>query len=168
MKKIGLLVIFAVCFIGTKAQKSYDFLKGEKEMDIVLDYSEAKLDKKQSTAFFTLKNMDEQDYEEKYKKRMLQIFVSNVNEYLPSDFIIVPDAQNTDYQLIIKVINVDGDGETTAKIIISKIDTNEVMANFSANGDGGRWGSFSNLSGDGMERLAKNVGKNVAKKMNFK
>ena len=36
---------------------------------------------------------------------------------------------------------------------------------FPANGDGGLIGSFTNLSGDGMRNLAKNIGKYIEKSM---
>jgi len=166
MKKIGLLVVLAACFINAVAQKqSYDFLKGEKEMFIVLDYSVAKLNKKQSNAFFTLKNIEDPDYEAQYRKSMMQILVSDINKYLPSDFIVVPYDKNAKYKLTVKVMTVDDDGDTQAYIFISDIDSHEIKSQFFLEANGGRWGSFANLSGDAMENIACSIGRHLAKRM---
>ncbi|MDL2231457.1 hypothetical protein LJB85_01810 [Porphyromonadaceae bacterium OttesenSCG-928-L07] len=166
MKKLLFAIMIVLCFTGAQAQKkSWNFLKGEKALNVLLDYSEAQMDYRDAESFFELKNAKDPDYQEKYESETLVKFVRSVNKSLTSGIAVVFDSKNANYLLTIKVVSVDRNGNINATILISKMDTAETLAQFSAKVEGGHFGSFANLSKDGMNNLGTYVGKYISKKM---
>ena len=166
MKKIVFLAMLTVCFINIKAQnQNFDFLRGVEELDVELDYSIAKFEKKWASDFFMLENSRNPNWEIEYKKEMLIKFVISANSYLPSWCIIKENFQNAKYKIIVKVIKLDDDKDTDANILIVEKNSGEILAQFSVYGAAGTFGSFKNLSGDAMENVGKKAGKFLAKKI---
>lgn len=63
---------------------------------------------------------------------------------------------NKEYILLVRIGQVDKHGDTGVNAYI--VDKNGIVASLkNVWGDGGRFGSFSNLMGDGMENVARNI-----------
>jgi hypothetical protein len=165
MKK--LLLSFAVLFIfcSLKAQGKFDFLKDLKIFDVEIDYSKATIRGKSAKNFFALENLENDNFEANYKREMLIKFIKYVNFPLPSNYSIGLDTLEVEYKIVVNVKVVDINGNTEANILIVKIDTEETVSQFVHYGRGGTFGSFTNLSGDGMIRLGTNIGYLFARKI---
>lgn len=164
--------LFIGLFSVTKAQKtlegSFDFIKDLKKINIIIDYSEAKIDGKSEESFIISKTLEEDEGEEwrnywnnKVKKIFMYKFTSAINEnkglmslgFLAGDF---PDAL---YTATYKLKRVDSDGELYGNIIFTEKSSNKIVAIIKLNGDGGHWGSIENLMGDAFEKAGIKLGR---------
>jgi len=165
MKKIVFVFAILLLFCNLSAQKKFSFLKEIKIFDVEIDYSKAWLKSKKAHTFFALENLENAEFEENYKNEMLIKFVKYSNFPLPSKYSIGLDTLNAEYKIVVTIIAVGSNGNTDAVISIVKIDSKEIISMFSAYGRGGTFGSFTNLSGDGMTRLGTQVGNLFARKI---
>jgi len=160
------VVMIIVCFINIHAQdKNFEFLRGVKEFIVEMDYSQARFDKELATDYFMIENERDPNYEAKYKKEMLNKFIVSTNSYLPDGCQVRENSQSAKYKIVVKVIKLDKNRNTNADILISIVNSSEILAKFSVYGAAGKFGSFTNLSGDAMKNVGKNTGNFLAKKV---
>ena len=158
--------MLSIWFGNIMAQdQGFSFLKGVKEFSVEMDYSQTRFDKKIAEDFFMIQNTRNPKWEATYKKEMLIKFIVNVNSYLPDGCRVKENSQNADYKIIVKVKALNGNKDTDADILITKVNSSEVMAKFSVNGKAGKYGSYANLSGDAMEKIGIEVGQFLAKRV---
>ena len=166
MKKIGLLLMLFFWFGNIMAQeKDFSFLKGVKEFSVEMDYSQTRFDRKLAEDFFMIQNNRNPKWEATYKKEMLLKFMVNANSYLPDGCRIRENSQNAEYKIIVKVITLNENKDTNAEILITKINSSEVLAKFSVYGKAGKYGTYANLSGDAMQKIGKETGLFLAKRV---
>ena len=156
MKKIGFITMFVMCLANIHAQNFSEFT-------VTLDYSKTKFEKTFAADFFRLKNLNNPNWEKEYKREMLLTFITSANLYLPAGYVINENLQNAAYEIIVKVKKLDDDQDTDADILIVQTNTSEKLTLFPVYGAAGRFGSFTNLSGDAMKEIGKTVGKFIAK-----
>ncbi len=155
MKKLVLIV--TMCLFSTFALAqipepgSLDFLKDHKSVKVEVDYSQA-----------IINNMDyetrcEQDPDwKKNENEVTGRFISALSQELSSHNLMI--SKKSDLVLVVKLTRIDEDGECYANAEFQDLEGNVLGVLKGLNGDGGKWGSLTNLASDGMEELAKDVG----------
>lgn len=182
MKKILLFLTTLFAFtLGVQAQKitsgNLFFLFSEEELNVVIDYSKVVIDGKSETLFLQQrKNLkhDGQDWnaywEQEVKKDLRNKFMNNFNGELSKSPLKLQGGvyPNAKYTATIYVLNIDSDGECDSEVIFTQKDSGEIVAIVSKlNGDGGKYGSFENLAGDGFQRAGTNLGKFICKQIRY-
>ena len=154
-----------LCFtsVNLSAQKlvsgSLASLAGESSVLCEIDFSEGVYDSEK----FDLNELiaDVGDDWEKDSKEVLAKFRRSSNDKLESiGLILVRTATDkTNYKMVVVPQKVDDDGEVYLKILFYKIGEDKEVAEVSLNANGGTFGSFMNLFGDGMTNAGSKFGK---------
>ena len=164
MKKIGLfLVSLFICSFVTTAQ---DITKGTfhrliipQDIDFVLDFTAGvyrgltyeELIKSECPG----ENSEQawKVHEESLKNQFLKCFHEELPGYSFGSY-----ANVATYRMTMRINHVTPKGNMLATFIVTSVVTGDVIVEFQANGDGGKWGSFLNLFGDGIRDLGEEVG----------
>jgi len=157
MKKLLILLLSVLFITNLNAQENFDFLIG-KSVIAEFDYSSAKIDKLDAEDFFLEENRSNPNFEYLYKKRMLDIFIENCNNKVDKWCMLYKEKENAEYKMIVKILRIDDDGAHHADIVITKINSNEVLAKFHVGTNGGKWNTFFNLSAEYVEKLGDKTG----------
>ena len=156
MKKL-LFIAMTMLFIPfCRAQDikpgSLDFLKKYESLKIVVDYSTAVID---NMDYATRREVDTDWI--KNEKVVTSRFITSFSKVLSSRDIKV--SNNSDLLFVLKVTKIDSDGECYGFAEFHDKEGGVLASIIGLNGNGGKIGSLTNLAGDGMERLAENIGK---------
>ena len=171
MKKAILLIVFALSLTSLSAQKikegNLDFLIGEKELNLIIDYKNTIIHGNTEEAFvnqMVVQNgeqwkeiWDGETKTELYQK--FTIFLNRGTENLGLKAGTFPEAN---YVAVVKIINIEKKGTTTADVFFLKTGYPDILAIISVQGDGGKYGSMENLAGDGFRRAGSNLGQFLA------
>ena len=152
MRKVLLTLTIAMSTLSLYAQDKAIINKGDK-VCIVFDFSDAFLRKTPYEAFIS--DQDGKDILVKWKMSVIGWFnrkAKIVNSPM--------DEKNNgqEYDVVIKIGDVDSDGATKAKAYLTNHATGEVVAKKSVSAGGSKWNTFENLW---MERSEK-VGSSLA------
>lgn len=172
MKKLILAVLSLSMTLGINAQKvvsgSTPSLKGEKKINLVINYSQTTIDKKDIADWLEYRQAQQPDYDAKneweneLKPALTEAFTNNVNKKIEKQgayLVVSPDAN---YTLTVYPQNVEKKGNNTNICTITDKSGKEIIR-FEVKGSGGTFGSMSNLWGDGYEDTGKKVGSFLAK-----
>jgi hypothetical protein len=176
MKKVSLMIAaILICYSNLNAQKlnqgSLDFLKDEKELNIVLDFSNVIIDGKSEKEFLELQAIrgGEQwklKWENEVKRYLYKKFTDNCNlQFIGNYEFRVGNFPGANYQASIKVINIDAYGGVDVEVIFTKMNSTDVLASTLFYGKGGTFGTKENLMGDGFRRAGYKLGKIIVKKL---
>lgn len=162
MRKVYLSAVLLLNVVSMQAQKitkgSFGVLANKKTVNITIDYSDSKIAGVPFEAFLET----ETKWEEGYNEIMLK-FVKAANQN--SSGIIYSSKKTTDYQLVFKAIDVDGDGETSGCLLLLDKDNNVIAVAEKINANGGKFGSQLNLMSDASERLGRKVAQFIKKQL---
>ncbi len=155
MKKIFfiamVLLTASLSFAQSPAPGSLSFLDDHKSLKVVVDYTQAIID-----------NMDyetrcESDIDwAKNEKEVTSRFLTSFSRVLASHKLTM--SKSSELLFVVKVTKIDEDGECYAFAQFQDKDGIVLGTIENLNGKGGKMGSFTNLAGDGMERLATAIG----------
>ena len=149
-------------------------LKGESQLNVIIDFSQSKIDGLSEQDFIWkmgLKDSRGSEWEEYWKKDCYKQFFGKFclsafeeTEEIGLKLGSFPEAK---YTAILQLETVDDDGEINGRIRIVETETEKEKAVImKLNGDGGRWGSIENLIGDAMERAGEKTGRFIRKNIN--
>ncbi len=168
MKKFIFLVLSFLAVNTMNAQKliSGDFsvLKSEKFLKVAWDYSETIIEKQYSESEWE-KIRDPGEWENA-KEEAMDVVLENMNDALEKTTLRVVGLDRdfeVKYVLYIKPIELDKKGNNRSDFILIEKETDKEVARLNIKGDGGHWGTLSNLLGDGFEESARSVGKYIRK-----
>jgi len=168
MKKVILLVVFALCLTRLGAQGNFDFLNGEQKLNLVIDYSNAMIHDKTEVAFvnqMVAKNGElwKEKWEEITKKELFQHFSTFFNRWTARTGIQIGNFPEANYVAIVKIIRIEKKGTTYANVVFSKINSTNVITAVSAQGKGAKKnGSMEAMMGDGFKRTGYYLGRIIA------
>lgn len=141
MKKFFLFTALVMIAVGVSAQKFKpvpDFLKGQKEINVVFDYSKTIFDKDSQQKYYKEKGKSwVEDWEGKRREGNSSAFFSSINDELKTIGVNANEYPEAQYTLIVDVINCDfgayaGPFSVPAKlectIKVVKTGTKEVLA----------------------------------------
>jgi hypothetical protein len=176
MKKVNFMTLcLMLSIMSVHAQKlkegSLAFLNGEKELNIVFDFTGALIDNKSEKDFVDIQGVRKGDewktkWENSTKKGFYILFLVKFNEHLIGKHELRGGSfPNATYQATIRINKIDSDGEVRGEAVFTQANSTELLARVKINGDGGRWGSLENLFGDGFEKAGDKFGKFVARKL---
>lgn len=159
--------LIAVCS-NIKAQKilnnSLSFLDGEKNIATEIDYSKMMI-QGMTLQDFLLSKLPTQEERDKWstkaEKDIYNRFIIAFNSALikcglnfRSDI-----SQPYNYRATIEIMEADKHGNLNVKIPFTDVTTNKMMACIELYGKGGKYGTTSNLLGDGIESVARRLAK---------
>ncbi len=160
MKKLLFIAMTMLFMPFCRAQDikpgSLDFLKKYESLKIVVDYSTAVID---NMDYATRREVDTDWI--KNEKEVTSRFITSFSKVLSSRDIKV--SNNSDLLFVLKVTKIDDDGECYGFAEFHDKEGNVLASIIGLNGNGGKIGSLTNLAGDGMERLAKDIGNILSK-----
>lgn len=126
-------------------------------VQVNLDYTEAMMDDMPfEKAILDMKYTREQ-WDQIVVPELAAKFCASANRECKS--VLLSNATNSLYTITVRAITVDDDGETEAVVTLRENATNAVLGEVTLNADGGRYGSWTNLMGDAMERMGETLGK---------
>jgi hypothetical protein len=157
MKQIILLLALIGSVGFGYAQKlqsgSLSALKNETRLNVKIDYSEAILNHLSIDDFVATADNWELAQTELWGK-----FVTNLNEEMSQRKVRLVGGHFQDaYTMVLRVQEIDGRGNQQAFVDFIA-PTGETIAVVSVRGDGGHFGSFYNLAGDGMKDVGERLG----------
>lgn len=181
MKKLLISATFMLLVAVTiSAQKlvsgSLGFLKGEKGISLVFDYSKTtyrgmSLEGFLSSEFKVDEEKSKQDIRTQVnggkKSEFYQKFVREFNNVFrkKADALLIDSSEPGNYCLTVRVLTFDNKNNSTSVVDITKNGSAEVLAQIALDGKSGHFGSTENLMGDaymsGGERLAKFILKSL-------
>ena len=145
----------------SKASVLY-FLKEEKRMGLIIDYSDAILDDMDYDERIKLEN-DWNTASTKYENWMRHIISTQIEDMGVE---IVKEDDDYSYVLLVKVIKVEDDGDNTLHCYIyPKNNISNPVVTYIVHGKGGGRGVFTDLMGKGLKDAAEIIGDNIKKNM---
>ncbi len=165
MKKLFVLSFLFVSLSGY-AQKvlsgNFELPDNEKYLTIDWDCSESVIDKKYNEKEWQAVKGDDWP---KAKQQVLERIVGDMNDHMKNSRIIavLPSSElKGAYTLYICPIKLDRKGNNKSNYVLRDSNGNEKgKAQF--NGDGGNWGTFANLMGDGYEHAGSKLASLIKK-----
>ena len=165
MKKLFVLSFLLISISGY-AQKvlsgTFELPPNEKYLTLNWDCSETVFEKKYNEKEWQAVKGDDWP---KAQKQVLERLVRDTNDHIDKSRVIVvlPGSElQGSFTLFICPIKLDKHGNNKTNYILRDANGNEIgKAQF--NGDGGRWGTFANLLGDGYENAGKKLGNLIDK-----
>src|SRR5574344_619924 len=161
MKKIILFFafIFALC-ATTKAQTlvsgSFDGLRGQTNLGITLDLSEATIEGTAMKSYLELKLSKDENVEEWMKKSNAElteelVFAFNKTMRKKKCGLHSIRVDSFNYQATVKAVSFTKKGDLDAVVTFTKVGSDEVLARVALKGNGGKFGSLNNRMGDGCK-----------------
>ncbi len=172
MKKIISLAAALLLTLCVNAQKvifegKAPSLKGEKKLNLVVDFSEMTIDDKNVADWLKARQAEQPEYDAKneleneLKPSVLEHVVDGVNSKLKSAKAYVVVNAKTDYTVVVKPLQIRRKGTNVNKCSVVDKNGNTLVV-FEVKGKGGTFGSMANLWGDGYKDSGKNLGKILA------
>lgn len=124
------------------------FLKGEQYLNVEIDYSEALIGGYEESNILEYEEDWENDKPTLYRK-----FIDEFSDILKTH--IAGKISKANYTVIVKTLEIRNNGNMKAYFVISDTNERTVYRSETYSAKGGRFGSFLNLVGDGMESLGK-------------
>lgn len=172
MKNLFLTATMLVVALSTHAQKIFKgempSLKGEKKINLVIDYSKITIDDKTVSDWLEYRQAMQPDYnakdelEKELKPALTEAFVTNVNKKLEKCGAYLADSKDANYTLILIPYNVKKKGDNMNTCVITDKTGKEIVS-IDVKGSGGTFGSMSNLWGDGYSNTGGKLGSFLAK-----
>ena len=166
MKNLLNLLLLVLFISNLNAQNNFALLK-ESKINVEFDYSSAKIESINAKDYFDDRKYFNTDFELEYKNEVFKEFIGSLYENIPSSYKIRFVFEDADYKMIVKIIDVTSKGDTKAEISIFNIKTSETIAKSSFFGRGGVYGSFTNLSGDGIKRIGRKIANKIINSMPY-
>jgi len=176
MKKLSSLFIFiliSVISIGAQTKEERELLKSlknEKEIDVILDISRAKIHGYSESDFVYRENLrSDRDWptlwESEYKPGLIVDFMNALNlQIFDYDHSVkFGNYENAKYQIVLIVSSISEKGDVIMNGYILKHGQKDLLCKLFVSGTGGTFGSKVNLMGDGFKR----AGKELARQMNI-
>jgi hypothetical protein len=173
MKRLIFLIACCQLFVfhGIAQKSSYEFLKSEKQLNIVMDYSIVKIDGYTEPEFIEYQCIRggekwKTKWDSIIKKDLYQKFTGYFNEnFIGKSELRGGNFPDAGYVATVKLVKIDFYGTTEAKVIITKKGSDTVINIIDIVGRGGKAGSRENLMGDGFKRAGSDLGKKMLKNL---
>lgn len=171
------LSVLAVLMIGISAHavdlKSGNFGKliGQSQVNVEFDFGQVLIDGIGFEEFKAMGRVDE-DYEkwDDFEIFIKRRFIAGLNEYhtkIPGGIVFRMGGDPCGYTLKVMPVMMNSDGVYNVNFSLIDNNTGKEVASASANGDGGVFGTFSNLQGDGFEELGNDFAKFLVKELRW-
>lgn len=172
MKNLFLIATMLMISLSTLAQKivsgQMPSLKGEIKINLVIDYSQMTIDSKSVDNWLEYRQAAQPDYnaedelEKGLKPALKEAFVSQINKKLEKRGAYLAETKDANYTLILIPHNVRKKGDNINTCVITD-KTDRELVSIEVKGDGGNFGSMSNLWGDGYSDTGEKMGSFLAK-----
>lgn len=172
MKRFFMLGIFSCLFCAAAIAGGKDvnltFLKGEKAIGYVVDWSQLTIDGMSKADWIEKRQADQPDfdankeYEEELLPSVKKMFES-ANDKIKKTGLYFVSGTGKKYTFYFYPQNIKKKGDNNINCIVKETATGETMVEFNLEGEGGTWGSMGNLWGDGFNDAGEQLGKIIKK-----
>lgn len=148
---------------------SFGVLLGQSQVEVVFDFSSVVIDGMTLDDFKSGGRVDE-DYEnwDDFEVFIKRRFIAGLNRYhakIPGDIVFRFSGSPCRYTLKVIPAMMNIDGVYSVNFCLTDNDTGETAGTAYGSGDGGVFGCFSNLQGDGFEELGNDFAKFLIKQL---
>lgn len=150
------ILSFNVCFAQKLTSGSLEDVFAQETLNVEFDFSKANIDGVKESALLNIGGERASDWK-RDKEEICAKFIFALHNKVDQE-IEVGHYADAKYTLVFIPASFDDDGEVRGSVNIINKEGGVVAVIEKVNGDGGRWGSFTNLCGDAMERAGENVG----------
>lgn len=159
-----ILSLFVALFANAKGPNiigSFSALDDDRVVvDVKLDYTSAEMDDMSFEKALYVMEFTKEQWDLTIVPILISRFCEEANNECDA-FFREESATPSRYKLEIKVLSVDDDGETEARLTLVDNVTGYMLGEVVLNADGGRFGSWHNLMGDALARIGKELGELV-------
>ncbi|MCI6618995.1 MAG: hypothetical protein MSD82_09085 [Prevotella sp.] len=168
MKKILLLAALLMGALSIQAEEKIEGslaeLKGETKIKVVEDWAGTAIAGKSLEDWLLFRQAEQpkydakQEWEDELKPRLLDDLPHTANEKLTKCNLFLVRDVDTRFVMTIHPVSVEKKGNCVLTCTICEAKTGRSIATIHLEGDGGKFGSMSNLWGDGFKSAGKRLG----------
>lgn len=174
MKKVLLLMIAILSGVTMYASddamaEAFYRLRGQKKFNIVVDWSQYTINGLNEEDWMRFRDTEQPNYDahnelvNELKPRFADM-AKEANEVMSkAQIYLFLNDDRQPYTIVVRPLRLDGHGNQTDIITIKDTSTGEQIVQFQIKAKGGKFGSMSNLWGDGFRRAGKQLGKTLLK-----
>lgn len=176
MKRIFTLCVLAGLFVqmsqaARKQKTDFSFLQGERAVSCIIDWSELTIGGFSTDEWIEKRQAEQPQYDatHEFNDQLLPqvgLLIEHANKQLEKAHLFLSNKEGKKYTLYVIPQNISQKGDNTVRFEMKETATGKVMAQFEIEGDGGVFGSMSNLWGDGFKDAGKKLGKLMLKSLN--
>ena len=162
---IATIMVSSYCHAQKIISGSFELPTSETYLAVDWDCTKTVFEKKYNESEWSSIN-GEKEWNEA-KSEAMGLILRKMNDELEKSRIMVVRANEklkASYTMYICPLKLDRKGNNVSQYVIKANSNGEELGRIQVNGDGGHWGTFANLLGDGYEEAAKKVGKFINKK----
>ncbi len=166
-----LLLISTIVFAKKGKKETFAFLKNEKQLNVIIDYSDVIIDELSEVEFLemqAIKGGDEWStkWENEIKDDLYKKFTGYMNLNFIGEYEIrAGNFPNANFQALVKLETISERGTTKASVVFTKVNSEEEITTVYIYGAGGTYGSRENLMGDGFQRAGDQLGGIIERKL---
>ena len=147
----------------SKSVGNFSELYGLRQISVFIDFSETSLNGQTEQSLLNMSDAGFGNWREE-KKEILFRFINKFAPYMSPLGITCIYEGDTETALIVKPSYVSNKGDVIAQAYV--VDgSGKVLSSVALKGKGGHFGSFANLTGDGMEKVAEHLGSIITETM---
>ena len=150
-----------ISVIKTSNETSFDFLKGQKEINVILDYSDLKIDEKPENVYLVYRGNEWATKWEAAKTEFYQKFITAST--FNSEQIVFGNIPNAEYTVIVKILSLDWDMD--AIVFFIRTNDTKILAAIDLHGNSAIFGSAETKTSSAMINAGEKFGKFVSKKI---
>ncbi|MCH4148332.1 MAG: hypothetical protein LKF33_07880 [Prevotella sp.] len=175
MKKFILMTTALLMALTVNAQDQMEGnlseIAGQKRLNVVEDWSQIKICDMDLEAWYKFRNTEQPDYnaQNEYKDelqpRLKDDMLTEANKRLNKKQLYLTRESELKYTLVITPLNINKKGDQTVKCTVKETKSGRQVASFTLIGNGGTFGSMSNLWGDGFRSSGQKLAKVLLKEM---
>lgn len=175
MKKLFLLItllVFTIIVFGKKKKtNSYEFLKNQQELNVVIDYNNVMIHGLNEQDFLELQAIRggeewKTKWEKMIKKELYMKLTGEINAQLIGKYNLrAANYPEANYCANVLLLSISNKGTVKAIVTFTKNNSSETIVALNVYGSGGTFGSTENLMGDGFQRSGRQIGLVLDKKL---
>lgn len=166
---LGMLsCLFCVTAIAGGKDVSLAFLKSEKAIGYVVDWSQMTINGMSKAEWIEKRQVDQPDYDanKEYEEELLpsiEKMFETANDEIKKTGLYFVSSTEKKYTFYFYPQDIKKKGDNNINCVVKETATGETKAEFNLKGNGGTWGSMGNLWGDGFEDAGEKLGKIIKK-----
>ncbi len=162
------LLLCTTAWAGNKVTIDLTCLNGQTMINFDLDWSQLKVKSMSIDDWVAFRQAEQPEYDaleelEKQCKPQVKELTQKVNKKLEKIPLALAKKEGCKYTLRIVPLNIDNKGNNELQCTIVENESQKIIADFVVKGEGGHWGSMSNLWGDGFEHAGETLGNLIYK-----
>lgn len=163
-KLLPVLFCIAVSALPSFAKNKIPNLSGQTKMLVVIDTSGMTINNMSVSDWLVYRQADQPDWDARAEldKEIIPVLpriVFEANKWTSNRGLALTLKEETEYKLVLKIIEIDTDGDFTSEGTFYNTVTGEEIGHLTLEGEGGVFGRMGNLFGDSCENAGRRLGR---------